>query len=93
MDCSEIIKVQFGKKKKTPYISYFFFRIIVAKLSLKNAWLPPIFFLDFQSPNGNQHHISPCNINAYSVTEVMRIKDRSPEVNFLVILITSPQYF
>ena len=35
----------------------------------------PIFFLDFQSPNGNQHQISPRNINAYSVTEVMRIKD------------------
>ena len=26
------------------------FRIIIASLSLKNAWLPPIFFLDFHSP-------------------------------------------
>ena len=27
-----------------------FFRIIVASLSLKDAWLTPIFFLDFSSP-------------------------------------------
>ena len=27
------------------------------------------------SPNSNQHEISPCNINAYSTIEVMRIKD------------------
>ena len=27
------------------------------------------------SPNSDQHEISPCNINAYSTPEVMRIKD------------------
>ena len=27
-------------------------------------------------PNSDQHQISPCNINAYSTTEVMGIKDR-----------------
>ena len=27
------------------------------------------------SPNSDQHQISPCNINAYSTHEVMRIKD------------------
>ena len=26
------------------------------------------------SPNSDQHQISPCNINAYSTPEVMRIK-------------------
>ena len=38
--------------QKTPYIALYFtvFRMIVAKLSLQNAWLPPIFFLDFNSP-------------------------------------------
>ena len=27
------------------------------------------------SPNSDQHQISPCNINAFSTPEVMRIKD------------------
>ena len=27
------------------------------------------------SPNSDQHQISPCNSNAYSTPEVMRIKD------------------
>ena len=27
------------------------------------------------SPNSDQHQISPCNVNAYSTPEVMRIKD------------------
>ena len=27
------------------------------------------------SPNSDQHQISPCNINAYSIPEVMRIKN------------------
>ena len=46
---SEIIKLQFGKM---PYIALYFtaFRVIVAYISLKNAWLPPIFFLDSKSP-------------------------------------------
>ena len=34
------------------------------------------------SPNSDQHQISPCNINAYSTPEVMRIKVMIPEVNF-----------
>ena len=47
------------------------------------------------SPNSDQHQISPCIINAYSTPEVMRIENviKSPKVNFLDILITSPQYF
>ena len=27
------------------------------------------------SPSSDQHQLSPCNINAYSTIEVMRIKD------------------
>ena len=51
MHYSEIIKLQFGKKKRhTLLCILLFFRIIVASLSLKNAWLPPIFFLDFNIP-------------------------------------------
>ena len=36
-------------KKKCPF-SIFLHNIIEAQFSLKNAWLPPIFFLDFNSP-------------------------------------------
>ena len=50
MHFSEIIKLQFGKQRHTLICILLFFRIIVASLSLKNAWLPPIFFLDFNSP-------------------------------------------
>ena len=50
MHYSEIIKPQFGKKRHTLLCILLFFRIIVASLSLKNAWLPPIFFLDFNRP-------------------------------------------
>ena len=40
-----------------------------------------------------KHQISPCNINAYSPPEVMRIKDMIThgKVNFLDILIPSQQ--
>ena len=44
------------------------------------------------SPNSDQDQISPCNIDAYSTPGVMRIKNKSPKVNFLDILIISPQY-
>ena len=42
MHFSEIIKLQFGKKRPTLLCILLLFRIIVAWLSLKNAWLPPI---------------------------------------------------
>ena len=42
MHFSEIIKLQFGKKRHTLLCILLLFRIIVAWLSLKNAWLPPI---------------------------------------------------
>ena len=44
----EIIKVQFRKISHTLLYILVFFRDIVA---LKHAWLPPIFFLDFNRPN------------------------------------------
>ena len=34
------------------------------------------------SPNSDQHQISPCNINAYSTPEVMRIKDMITQDEF-----------
>ena len=50
MHFSEIIKLQFGKKRHTLLCILLLFRILVAYLSLINAWLLPIFFLDFKSP-------------------------------------------
>ena len=50
MHFSEIIKLQLRKKSHTlPYILAFF-RDITAQLSLKNAWLPTISFLDSNRP-------------------------------------------
>ena len=34
------------------------------------------------SPNSDQHQISPCNTNAYSTPEVMRIKDMITQGKF-----------
>ena len=50
MHFSVIIKLQNGKKRHTLLCILLIFLNIVAYLSLKNAWLPPIFFLDFKSP-------------------------------------------
>ena len=50
MHFSEIIKLQFRKKSQTLLYILAVFRDIIAYLSLKNAWLPPSFFLDFNSP-------------------------------------------
>ena len=44
------------------------------------------------SPNSDQHQISPCNINAYSIPEVMRIKDMITQGYFSWYFLTSPQY-
>ena len=46
----EVIKFQFGKTRHTLFCILTLFRITVASLSLKNAWLPSIFFLYFNSP-------------------------------------------
>ena len=34
------------------------------------------------SPNSDQHQISPCNINAYSTPEALRIKDMITQGEF-----------
>ena len=47
MHLSQIIKLQFRKKSHT---LLYILRDINVQLSLKNAWLPPIFFLDSNSP-------------------------------------------
>ena len=50
MHISEIIKLQFKKKSHTLLYILALFRDVIAQLSLKNTWLPPIFFLDSNSP-------------------------------------------
>ena len=44
MHFSEIIKLQFGKERHTLLCILKLFTNIVDKLSLKNVWLPSIFF-------------------------------------------------
>ena len=50
MHFSEIIKLQFRKKSHTLLHILALFREIIAQLVMKNAWLPPIFFLDSNGP-------------------------------------------
>ena len=50
MHFSEIIKLQFRKKSHTLLYILALFRDVIAQLSLKNTWLPQIFFLDSSSP-------------------------------------------
>ena len=45
----EILKLQFGKERHTLLCILKLFTNIIQELSLKNAWLPPIFFLDFKN--------------------------------------------
>ena len=50
-----VYTLKFWEKKKTFFIVFLKKRLfssffhIKAQLSLKNAWLPPVFFLDFNS--------------------------------------------
>ena len=44
-----IIKLQYEKERHTLLCNLELFANIVHELSLKNAWLPPIFFLDFNN--------------------------------------------
>ena len=52
MHFSEIIKLQFDKKKKNAMHCVFlhFLELLLLSYLLKNAWLPPIFFLDSNIP-------------------------------------------
>ena len=45
----EILKLQFEKECHTLLGILKLFTNIIHELSLKNAWLPPIFFLDFNN--------------------------------------------
>ena len=47
MHSLEIIELQFEKGRHTLLCILKLFTNIVSELSLKNAWLPPIFFSDF----------------------------------------------
>ena len=49
MHFSEIIKFQFEKERHTLLYILKLFTNIIHELSLKSAWLPPIFFLDFDN--------------------------------------------
>ena len=49
MHFSELIKLQFGNKRHTLLCILKHFTNIVDQLSSKNAWLPPIFFLNFNN--------------------------------------------
>ena len=45
----EIIKFQFEKERHILLCILQLFTNIIHELSLKNAWLPPIFFLNFNN--------------------------------------------
>ena len=49
MHFSEIIKFQFEKERRTLLCILQLFTNIIHELSLKNVWLPLIFFLDFNN--------------------------------------------
>ena len=49
MHFSEIIKLQFEKERHTLLCILKLFTNIIHELSLTNAWLPSIFFLDFNN--------------------------------------------
>ena len=49
MHFSEIIKLQFEKERHTLLCILKLLTNIIHELSLKNAWLPAIFFLDFNN--------------------------------------------
>ena len=45
----EIIKFQFEKERHTLLCNLKLFKNIIHQLSFRNAWLPQIFFLDFNN--------------------------------------------
>ena len=49
MHFSEIINLQFEKERHTLLCILKLFTNSIHELSLKNAWLPSIFFLDFNN--------------------------------------------
>ena len=57
MHFSEIIKLQFEKERHTLLCILKLFTNNIHELSLKNAWLPPIFFLDFNNTCYDLHFL------------------------------------
>ena len=53
----EIMKLQFEKQRHTLLCILKLFTNIIHKLSLKNAWLPPILFLDFNNTCEDLHSL------------------------------------
>ena len=49
MHFREILKLQFEKERQILLCILKLFTNIIHELSLKNAWLPPVFFLDFNN--------------------------------------------
>ena len=49
MHSLEIIELQFEEERHTLLCILELYTNIVHELSLKNVWLPPIFFLDFNN--------------------------------------------
>ena len=49
MHSLEIIELQFETERHTLLCILKLFTNIVHELSLKNGWLPPVFFLDFNN--------------------------------------------
>ena len=69
MHFSEIIKLKFEKERHAWLCILKLFTNIVHELSLKNAWLPPIFFFDFNNTFEDQpfqHNHKPEQKECYS---------------------------
>ena len=79
---SDIIEVQFGKKCHTTLCISQLFRINVISLSLRNAPLPPSFFLDSSSPYQDllfRHVVINCSkIFLYQEALSLTISDVKP---------------
>ena len=55
MHFEEISNLQFGKERHTLLCILKLFTNIICELSRENAWLPPIFFLDFNETCQDLH--------------------------------------
>ena len=57
MHFGEIIKLQFEKERHTLLCILKLFANVIHELSWKNAWLPPISFLDFNDTCQDLHFL------------------------------------
>ena len=74
MHFSEIKKLQFDKKKLYKYIALYFstFQNYCFLIISKNVWLPPIFFLDSNSPCLDLPFINCAKITSVLVGTVLK---------------------